>query len=130
MSYSIAGTSRLSFGEAIQATRDALSEQGFGVLTEIDMSATLKQKIDADILPYTILGACRPVFAEEALRVEPLIGLMLPCNIVVRELADSSIEVSAIDPMSMVEMTGNPELTSIASDARTRLQQAVAAVTD
>ncbi|MGB3955293.1 MAG: DUF302 domain-containing protein [Brooklawnia sp.] len=130
MSYSIAGTSSLSFGEAIQSTRDALSEQGFGVLTEIDMSATLKQKIDADILPYTILGACRPVFAEEALRIEPLIGLMLPCNIVVRELADSTIEISAIDPMSMVEMTGNSELTSIASDARTRLQQAVAAVTD
>ena len=79
---------------------------------------------------YTILGASRPVFAEEALRVEPLIGLMLPCNIVVRELADSTIEVSAIDPMSMVEMTGNPELTRIASDARTRLQQAVASVTD
>ncbi len=130
MSYSIAGTSSLSFDEAIQATRDALGEQGFGVLTEIDMTATLKQKIDADILPYTILGACRPVFAEEALRVEPLIGLMLPCNIVVRELADSTIEVSAIDPMSMVEMTGNPELTRIASDARTRLQQAVASVTD
>ncbi|MGI5950934.1 MAG: DUF302 domain-containing protein [Brooklawnia sp.] len=129
MSYAIAGTSSLGFDETIQATRDALAQQGFGVLTEIDMAATLKQKIDADIPRYTILGACRPVFAVEALRIEPQIGVLLPCNVVVRKLADSTVEVSAIDPQSMVEMTGNAELAEIASDARDRLQRALAAVT-
>lgn len=129
MSYAITGTTNVGFAEAVDAIKASLAEQGFGVLTEIDMTATLKQKIDADIAPYTILGACRPVFAEQSVRVEPQIGLLLPCNVVVRELDGGVIEVSAIDPDVMVEMTGNQQMAELAAEARTRLSAAVAAVT-
>lgn len=130
MSYSITGTTSRGFAETVDAIKAALSEQGFGVLTEIDMAATLKQKIDAEIAPYTILGACRPVFAEQSVRIEPQIGLLLPCNVVVRQLDDGAVEVSAIDPDVMVTMTGNQEMAELAAEARTRLGAAVAAVTE
>ena len=129
MSYTLSTTVRRPFAEALDATRSALSEQGFGVLTEIDLSATLKEKLDADIAPQVILGACRPPLAHAALEAEPSIGLLLPCNVVVRAIDDDSTLVEAMDPEIMVTLTGNANLSDVAADARERLTAALAALT-
>ena len=129
MSYALSTTVRRPFAEALDATRSALSEQGFGVLTEIDLSATLKEKLDADIAPQVILGACRPPLAHAALEAEPSIGLLLPCNVVVRAIDDDSTLVEAMDPEIMVTLTGNANLSDVAADARERLTAALAALT-
>ena len=100
--YAIAVTVYRPFGDTLSATRDALATQGFGVLTEIDMQATLQAKLDVDIAPQVILGACRPPLAHAALQVEPSIGLLLPCNVVVRAVDDDHTRVEAIDPDIMV----------------------------
>ena len=129
MSYALSTTVRRPFAEALDATRSALSEQGFGVLTEIDLSATLKEKLDADIAPQVMLGACRPPLAHAALEAEPSIGLLLPCNVVVRAIDDDSTLVEAMDPEIMVTLTGNANLSDVAADARERLTAALAALT-
>lgn len=128
MSYVLSKTVGLSYDEAVAATRAALSDQGFGVLTEIDLKATLKAKIDADILPQVILGACRPPLAHAALKAEPSVGTLLPCNVVVRETEDGATLVEALDPATMVDLTGNAGLQEVAADARGRLQNALAAL--
>jgi len=113
------------FQRTLDATRQALADQGFGVLTEIDLSATLKAKIDVDVAPQVILGACRPPLAYAAIQAEPSIGLLLPCNVVVRALTEDRTMVEAMDPGVMVQLTENQELAAIAADARTRLTAAL-----
>ncbi len=113
------------FEATLEATRQALEGQGFGVLTEIDLAATLKDKIDADIAPQVILGACRPPLAHAAVQVEPSIGMLLPCNVVVRALDDGATRVEAMDPDVMVTLTRNDGLAEVAADARERLAQAL-----
>jgi len=125
MSYAITTSVHRPFTESLSATRQALSEQGFGILAEIDMQATLKAKLDVDIPPQVILGACRPLLAHAALQAEPSIGLLLPCNVVVRALGEHLTKVEAMDPDVMVSMTNNPNLAPVAADARTRLRAAL-----
>ncbi|GAA5028633.1 DUF302 domain-containing protein [Terrabacter aeriphilus] len=101
---------------------------GFGVLTEIDLAATLKTKLDVDIAPQVILGACRPPLAHAALQAEPSIGVLLPCNVVVRAVGAGRTIVEAMDPATMVELTGNDQLAEVAADARERLSRALKAL--
>jgi uncharacterized protein (DUF302 family) len=129
MSYALTTTVHRPFDETLTATRDALSGQGFGVLTEIDLRATLKAKLDVDVPAQTILGACRPPLAHAALEAEPSVGLLLPCNVVVRDLGDGSTLVEALDPAVMVTLTGNPALGTVADEAGRRLAAALAALT-
>jgi uncharacterized protein (DUF302 family) len=129
MTYALSTTVDLRFDDALAATREALADNGFGVLTEIDLAATLKQKIDADIAPQVILGACRPPLALAALQAEPGIGLLLPCNVVVRADESGTTTVEALDPATMLELTANPALKPVADDARARLEAALASLT-
>ncbi len=124
-SYAIAVTVHRPFDDMLITTRDALSAQGFGILSEIDLQATLSAKLNVDIPRQVILGACRPPLAHAALQAEPSIGLMLPCNVVVRELDDRSTRVEVIDPDIMVSVTGNARLQAVATEARTRLTAAL-----
>jgi uncharacterized protein (DUF302 family) len=110
--------------DAIPRVKEALSEQGFGVLTEIDVKATLKSKLDADVAPYVILGACNPRLAHAALQAEPEIGLLLPCNVVVRE-HQGRVLVSAMDPQLMSEITDHPALPALAGEATLLLDAAL-----
>ncbi|MFC1585149.1 DUF302 domain-containing protein [Fibrobacterota bacterium] len=111
-------------GTEIKVT-EALTQEGFGVLTEIDVKATLKKKLDADFRPYKILGACNPPFAHKALLTESKIGLMLPCNVVIQELEPGQIEVSAIDPVSAMSMIENPGLKEIAEQVSEKLKRVI-----
>lgn len=114
-----------SFDEAIERVTEILSNEGFGVLTTIDVSSTLKKKLDIDFQRYTILGACNPGFAHKALLAENKVGTMLPCNVIVQELADGKIEVAAVDPMASMMAIENESLGEIASDVRTKLQSVI-----
>lgn len=116
------------FEDAIAATRAALADQGFGVLTEIDMAATLKAKLDVDLPRQVILGACNPPLAYRALQVEGSIGLLLPCNVVVHEVDAGHSRVEALNPRVMVDLTANPALAEVAEDAATRLTAMLAAL--
>jgi len=129
MSYGITTTIDEPFAPTLAAVKDALKTQGFGVLTEIDMAATLKAKLDVDIAAQVILGACNPPLAYRALQAEDQIGLLLPCNVVVRSLPDGRTEVAAIDPQVMVTMTGNAALAAVADDAAQRLGAALRSLT-
>ena len=115
------------FDEAVAAVRVALADQGFGVLTEIDMQATMKAKLDKDLPPYVILGACNPPLAYRALQAEPSLGLLLPCNVVVRQ-TDQGAVVEAIEPMTMVSISGNPALQPIVDEVAGKLTAALAAL--
>lgn len=126
MQYALTTTVEAPFTQALEATRESLAEQGFGVLTEIDLAATLKAKVDADIEPHVILGACRPQLAEQAMAREASIGLLLPCNVVVRAEGENRTVVETVDPEVLVSVTENEELTEVAQDARTRLDAALA----
>ena len=117
----------MSPAEAEQKIREALAEEGFGILTEIDVAVTLKNKLDLDVAPYRILGACNPQLAHQALSVEQDIGLLLPCNVVIYESGSGSI-IQVLDPDLMADLTGNPEVQVIADDARGRLKRALANV--
>ena len=108
-------------------TRAALAAQGFGVLTEIDVSATMKSKLDHDMPGYRILGACNPALAWNAIGIEPRVGAMLPCNVILRE-TDAGIEVSAVDPVASMQAIANPDLHAVAGEVRALLAKAVAAV--
>lgn len=115
------------FAEIDSRTRKALGEKGFGVLTEIDVQAVLKKKIDADIPAYRILGACNPHMAHQAMQLEPRVGAMLPCNVIIRQL-ESGIEVSAIDPVASMSAIENPKLHAVAGEVRDLLAAAIAAI--
>lgn len=117
----------LPFDEAVGVVRDALAAQGFGVLTEIDVGATMKAKLDVDVPDQVILGACRPPSAHAAMQVEPSIGLLLPCNVVVRTTGDVTL-VEAVDPNALVRWTGNEALAPVAADIAERLRAALVAV--
>ncbi|MCZ2860631.1 DUF302 domain-containing protein [Blastococcus sp. VKM Ac-2987] len=123
--YGIATTLHLPFAEAVARTREALAAQGFGILTEIDVAATMRAKLDVEVPPQAILGACNPPLAHRGLTVEPDLGLLLPCNVVVRALDGGRARVSAIDPGVLVETTGNADLAAVAEEARSRLRAAV-----
>ncbi|SDP62735.1 Uncharacterized conserved protein, DUF302 family [Pedococcus dokdonensis] len=129
MSYALSATVDQPFGPTLEAARSALADQGFGVLTEIDLAATLKAKLDVDIPAQVILGACRPPLAYAAVQAEPSIGLLLPCNVVVRAIDDTTTLVEAMDPKVMVTMTRNENLIDVAADARERLTAALTALT-
>ena len=128
MSYALSTTTGLPFADAVDAVRVALAAQGFGVITEIDLAATLKAKLDVEIAPQVILGACSPVLANEALAPEPTIGLLLPCNVVVRTADDGGTVVEAVDPEVLVRLSGNDALQRVAGDAGGRLRAALDAV--
>ena len=126
--YGITTVLDTDFADAVDRTRTALAEQGFGVLTEIDVAATMKTKLDIDMAPYLILGACNPPLAHRAITAEAAIGLLLPCNVVVRDLGNGSMSVEAMDPDVMVTATGNSELAPVAAEARAKLVAALAAL--
>ncbi len=130
MSYYISTTLDLAFGDAIERVETALSEQGFGIINRIDMRETLKEKIGADFRPYTILGACNPKAAHEALQIEDKVGTMLPCNVIVQQLDEGRVEVAAIDPVASMQAIDNPDLKRAASDIRDKLTDAVKALAD
>lgn len=125
MTYALSTTVERAYAATVTEVRDALGAQGFGVLTEIDLRATMKAKLDADIAPQVILGACRPPLAHAALTAEPSIGLLLPCNVVVRALTDTTTAVEAVDPQMMVAMTDNPALQAVSDEATSRLRAAL-----
>ncbi len=129
MNYSIDKTIRgRGFDEVVATTRDALTAEGFGVLTEIDVQATLKKKLGVDQPPYLILGACNPPLAHKVLQSEPRIGVLLPCNVVVREAAAGEVEVSAMDPQAAMQVVENPGVAEVAAEVRERLARVVAAI--
>ena len=128
MSYYIARTVSAPFDAVVADVTARLKEQGFGVLTDIDVQATLKAKLGADTPKYRILGACNPRFAHEALKIEDKLGVLLPCNVIVRETADHRVEVASVDPVASMERTGNPALRATAENVRRLLAKAVAEV--
>ncbi len=119
---------QLTFEEAESRVRTTLQEQGFGVLTEIDVKATLKKKLDVDFRPYKILGACHPASAFKALSTVPEIGLLLPCNVTVSQNDDGTIRVAAVDAEAMMGVVGEPELAPLAADVNSWLHAAIDAV--
>ena len=125
MSYHFTTTMSASFDDAIDTVTEALKEKGFGVLTTINVQKAMKEKIDKEINPYTILGSCNPGHAYKALQAENKIGTMLPCNVVVQQLDDGTIEVSAVDPMASMQAIDNPDLGAIAGEVRSLLQDVI-----
>ncbi len=125
MEYSFNKIVEMSFEEAIARTTESLQEQGFGVLTDIDVQATLKKKINVEFRNYRILGACSPTHAYQALQAESRIGTMLPCNVIVQETEAGQVEVSAIDPVVSMQAVGNASLGEVAAEVQHRLKQAV-----
>ena len=121
--YAFSTTTSKSYDEAVVAVTDALQEQGFGVLTEINVSAVLKKKLNIDKRPYIILGACNPVLANQAMDAEPDIGLLLPCNVVVREEENGSVTVAFMDPSAVLSLVDNPDVPALAAEVRSRLEK-------
>jgi uncharacterized protein (DUF302 family) len=126
--YSFGKTTALPFDAALARVTDELSKVGFGVLTEIDVQATLKKKLGLEMAPYRILGACNPQFASRAIAVEPEIGALLPCNVVVRQQADGTVRIDVMDPNAVLTLVDRPEVGALAGEVRERLEQALAAV--
>jgi uncharacterized protein (DUF302 family) len=125
MNYYFAKIIEATFSEAVVRTKAALSAHGFGVLSEIDVAATLKAKLDADMAPYLILGACNPEYAHRALLLEPKIGTMLPCNVIVRQEATGRVEIAAVDPVASMQAVNNPALAAVAEPVRSLLQDVI-----
>jgi uncharacterized protein (DUF302 family) len=126
-SYGFGVETDLDPAQAEASMREALAEEGFGILTEIDVAATLKNKLDIDVDPYRILGACNPQLAYEALSSEQSIGLLLPCNVIIYKKGQGSV-IEVLEPNLMAELTANPDLEEIAEDAHARLERALARV--
>ena len=125
MSYSIGKIVDLSFDEALEKVTEELKKEGFGVLTEIDVKQTLKEKLDVDVSRYKILGACNPPFAHKALQVEPGVGLLLPCNVVVYETDKGEINVSAINAEAMLSVIGRDDVVPIAQEVNQRMKKVI-----
>ncbi len=125
MKYYIEKTTEYGFVEALEKVTKELKKEGFGVLTEIDVQATLKKKLDVDFRKYQILGACNPPFAYEALKAENKIGAMLPCNVIVQELDNGKTEVAAVDPVASMQAVENDKLGEIASKIRSKLETVI-----
>jgi len=128
VSYYIAKTVSGPFDVVVANVMTQLTKRGFGVLTDIDVQRTLKSKIGVDMPRYRILGACNPAFAHEALKVEDKLGVLLPCNVIVRETTDQQVEVASVDPVSAMERTGNPALRATAAEVRRLLTEAITEV--
>jgi len=128
--YTLDATVNKPYADTVNDVRAALVEQGFGVLTEIDLRETLKNKLDIDVAPQVILGACRPQLAYAALQIDPSIAVLLPCNVVVRSLDEQTSLVQAFDPAAMIGLAGNDALDSVAAEARQRLTAALATLTE
>ena len=128
MSYHFSKTVKLPFEEAIARATEVLGQNGFGVLTTIDIKAALKKKLDVDFRPYTILGACNPGFAYKALQAEPHIGTMLPCNVIVQDKGDEGVEVSAVDPMASMQAIENEDLGKIAGNVQDLLEKVISEI--
>jgi uncharacterized protein (DUF302 family) len=125
MAYYFARKMALPFDEAVAKVTAALAERGFGVLTMIDVKATMKKKLDADMPAYTILGACNPGFAYKALQAEDKIGTMLPCNVIVRAAGNGEVEVAAVDPIASMQAVANPRLGAIAGEVQRQLRETI-----
>ncbi len=130
MSYYFNKNLRLSFEDAVTKVTEELKKKGFGVLTEIDVKETLKKKLDIDFRKYKILGACNPPFAHKALQVEDKIGTMLPCNVIVQEIAENEVEVAAIDPIASMQAVENPNLENVANDVQRMLKAVIEELSD
>ena len=128
MQYAFGKTVQMSQQQAIERVTQELSNEGFGILTEIDVAATLKKKLGVDMPAYRILGACNPQFAHQALQADPQIGALLPCNVVVRADASGKTIVEIMDPRAVLELVGRPEVSKIAGEVRSRLERVLAAV--
>lgn len=128
MRYYMSKTVLKPFDAVLGDVKTALAARGFGVLTDIDVAATLKSKIGAEMKPYRILGACNPSYAYDALQREPMIGTMLPCNVIVREEAPGHVEVAAINPIASMQVTGDTELVAIAREVEARLKETLASL--
>jgi len=126
--YAFGKTVKSSYDDTIRKATDALATEGFGVLTTIDVAATLKKKLGKDMKPYVILGACNPQFAHRALEAEPEIGTLLPCNVVVRVQADGSTRVDIMDPQAVLKLTERTDIAPIAQEVRQRLERVLAAI--
>lgn len=126
--YGFGKTVNLTFGAALDRVTQELQKEGFGVLTDIDVQATLKKKLNQDMPPYRILGACNPPLAHRALEAEPAIGLLLPCNVVVREDNSGKVHVEFMDLNAVLELVENPEISRVASEVRQRLERVMASV--
>ncbi len=122
--YGFSTTLRISFADAIAKVTEALKREGFGVLTDIDVQTTLKSKLNLDMRPYRILGACNPPFAHRAILAEPDIGLLLPCNVLVREEEDGSVTVAFMDPEAVLDLVGKPGMKEIALEVKAKLVRA------
>ena len=125
MSYYLEKQFTISYEKAIERITSALAEQGFGILTEIDVKATLKKKLDVDFRRYVILGACNPSFAYTALQAEKNIGVMLPCNVIVQEISPGQSEIAIMDPAGAMSSVNNPDLVEVAEGVRIKLQTAL-----
>ena len=128
MKYHISKTIKGTFDDVITKVKDELSKEGFGVLTEIDIKNTLKNKLDVDFRKYTILGACNPEYAHNALQAESKVGTMLPCNVIVQEQEDGTVEVSAVNPKASMMAIENDNLVQLATDVTQKLQRVVDAI--
>jgi uncharacterized protein (DUF302 family) len=127
--YGIGTTVNLEYARAVERTKEELAEEGFGVLSEIDISATLKKKLDADFRPYVILGACNPPLAHRALMAERDLGLLLPCNVVVYAADEPGRSVvAAMDPEAALELTGNPAVREVAKEVKARLERVLSRI--
>ena len=125
MTYYFSKLLEMPFDQAVEHVTEALAAKGFGILTTIDVRATMKKKLNVEFRPYTILGACNPEFAHKALQSEDMIGTMLPCNVVVQEMSKGFVEISAVDPVASMMAIKNPELATIAGEVRDLLKQVV-----
>ncbi len=125
MSYYFSKIVDMTFAEADLKVREALKNEGFGILTEIDVQATLKKKLNVDFRKYVILGACNPPFAYQALQAEDKIGVMLPCNVIIQEMADNKIEVAAVDPIASMQAVGNTSLGAVAVEVQQKLKRVI-----
>lgn len=125
MDYCFSKRLQIPFAEAIERVTKALQDEGFGILTEIDVQATLKRKLDVEFRPYRILGACNPSLAHRALQSEAMIGAMLPCNVVVQDHGEGEVEVAAVDPVASMAAIDNPSLGEIATEVQGKLRAVI-----